>query len=217
VFSPENHPVELHISKLLEKMSGKPFGAGPTERLTMDELSEFEDEIEQSFAFIEGASGALGAQDVIDAAQPYLARWNDNHRGLVIDPWNELEHWRPTNLTETEYVSATLSLIRVWARKNKVHVWIVAHPQKMRREDGRLTIPRQDMIAGSQHWWNKPDACITVYRDFDKPESHDVDIHVQKIRFKHIGRQGLVTLTYDRVTGRYSNQAPKQFSSVVNE
>ena len=58
------------------------------------------------------------------------------------------------------------------------------------------------MISGSQHWWNKADGCITVDRDMENP-SNDVDIYVQKMRFKHIGRQGLVTLTYDRVTGRY--------------
>jgi twinkle protein len=100
-------------------------------------------------------------------------------------------------------VSKTLSLVRNWARKNAVHVWIVAHPQKMRREEGKLPIPKPDMISGSQHWWNKADAAITVFRDFEKLDSQDVDIHIQKIRFKHIGRPGLVTLKYDRISGRY--------------
>ena len=58
------------------------------------------------------------------------------------------------------------------------------------------------MISGSQHWWNKADCCVTVWRDMES-QSQDVDIYIQKVRFKHIGRQGLVTLTYDRVTGRY--------------
>jgi twinkle protein len=145
---------------------------------------------------------ALSVQDVIAAAEPYLSTFG-HKRGLVIDPWNELEHWRPSNLTETEYVSQTLSFVRNWARRNKVHVWIVAHPQKMRREEGKLPIPRPDMIAGSQHWWNKADCAVTVFRDFEKLDSQDVDVYVQKVRFKHIGRPGFVTLQYDRVTGRY--------------
>ena len=37
-------------------------------------------------------------------------------------------------------------------------------------------------------------------------QTQDVDIYVQKVRFKHIGRQGLVTLGYDRVTGRYHDK-----------
>lgn len=208
VFSPENQPVTFHISKLLEKLSGKPFKAGPTERMSIDELDEYTDELEQSFHFIEALNGAVSAKDVIEAAEPYLSKHADCKRGLVIDPWNELEHWRPANLSETEYVSQTLSMVRNWARQNNVHVWIVAHPQKMRREDGKLPIPRPDMISGSSHWWNKADCAVTVYRDLEKLEGKAVDIYVQKVRFKHIGYPGMVTLEYDKVTGRYSQPGP---------
>jgi twinkle protein len=136
--------------------------------------------------------GALSAHAVIEAASPRgLRSSGPGKRGLVIDPWNELEHWRPANLSETEYVSKTLSSVRNWARRNRVHVWIVAHPQKMRREDGKLPIPTPDMISGSQHWWNKADCAITVWRDFAKLESQETSIYVQKVRFKHIGRPGI--------------------------
>jgi twinkle protein len=113
------------------------------------------------------------------------------------------------NLSETEYVSKTLSYVRNWGRQHSVHVWIVAHPQKMRREDGgKLPIPRPDMISGSQHWWNKADCALTVWRDLEQTGASTVQIHVQKVRFKHIGRPGVVELAYDRVTGRYSE--PRQ-------
>lgn len=202
MFSPENHPVQVHIAKLAEKISGKPFGHGPTERIAESELDGIVSTLGESFSFVESVHGAVSIKDVIEAATPFLSKF-EGKRGLVIDPWNELEHWRPQNLSETEYVSQTLSYVRNWARNNKVHVWIVAHPQKMRREDGKLPIPRPDMISGSQHWWNKSDCAITVWRDFDNLDSQDVDIYVQKVRFKHIGRPGLVTLKYDRVNGRY--------------
>jgi len=202
IFSPENHPVPVHIAKLMEKIVGKPFGHGQTERIAEAELDEVADQLGQSFAFIEAINGAVSINDVINAAMPYLSKF-EGRRGLVIDPWNELEHWRPSNLSETEYVSQTLSTVRNWARTNKIHVWIVAHPQKIKREDGKLPIPRPDMISGSQHWWNKADCAITVWRDFDNLDSQDVDVYVQKVRFKHIGRPGFVTLRYDRLTGRY--------------
>lgn len=202
IFSPENHPVAVHISKLTEKVTGKPFAQGPTERIKEGELDGAVDVLADSFAFIEAVNGTIGIKDVIDAAMPYLSKFSEK-RGLVIDPWNELEHWRPAGLSETEYVSQTLSTVRNWARTNKTHVWIVAHPQKMRREEGKLPIPRPDMISGSQHWWNKADCAITVWRDFDNLDSQNVDVYVQKVRFKHIGGPGFVTLRYDRVTGRY--------------
>lgn len=204
IFSPENQPVELHVAKLLEKVSGKPFGAGPTDRLSQIEVDGHIDEIEKSIAFIESVDeGSLSPKDVLEVASPQLEKFGNCKRGLVIDPWNELEHWRPENLSETEYVSKTLSMVRNWARRNRVHVWIVAHPQKMKREEGKLPVPKPDMISGSQHWWNKADCAITVYRHLDDLSCQDTEIYVQKVRFKHVGRAGSATLRYDRVTGRY--------------
>lgn len=204
IFSPENQPLEIHATKLIEKVSGKPFGHGPTERVPFDAIPEYLDEM-NGFAFATSVSGdAVPAKAVIDAVTPWLSQHEGCKRGLVIDPWNELEHWRPSNLSETEYVSQTLSMLRGWARANAVHVWIVAHPQKVRREEGKeLPVPRPDMISGSQHWWNKADCAVTVYRDLRPDAPQEVQIHVQKCRFKHVGRIGVVALRYDRVTGRY--------------
>lgn len=212
IFSPENHPPELHVAKFLEKHSGKPFGAGPTERMTKDEAVELSTEISDWFGFLLPASdtdrNTFTVDEILSAAEAYFrlnGTWrSDNNKGLVIDPWNELEHLRPSNLSETEYISMTLSRVRAWARQNKVHVWIVAHPQKLRRDDaGKLPIPRPDSISGSQHWWNKADNAITVWRALDDPMSQIVQIHVFKVRFKHCGRPGMVELRFDRVTGRY--------------
>lgn len=203
IFSPENQPVELHITKLMEKLAHKPFGAGPTERIASDEIEEFTDEMAQSFGFVDPIEGTATAREVVHAAQAYFEEMpHDVKRGLIIDPWNELEHWRPAGLSETEYVSATLSWLRNWARTHRVHVWIVAHPAKILRDKGKLPVPKPDMISGSQHWWNKADCAICVFRQFDSG-NQDVDIYVQKIRFKHVGHTGMATLQYDRVTGTY--------------
>jgi twinkle protein len=202
-FSPENMPIELHQAKIMEKLSGAPFGTGPRKRIGREDLPKWAREITSRMRFLEPMEGSLSAQDVCEATQAWLKQ-DDGPAGLVIDPWNELEHWRPQGMSETEYVSQTLSHVRQWARKNKIHVWIVAHPQKVRREEGgQLPVPKPDMISGSQHWWNKADCCVTVYRDFTKPDSPEVEIYVQKCRFKHVGKIGMTTLKYDRATGRY--------------
>lgn len=212
IFSPENHPPELHVAKFLEKYSGKPFGAGPTERLTKDEAMEAATEIADWFGFLLPAQGVdrqtFGCEEILEACEGYFRVkeiWHsDNKKGLVIDPWNELEHLRPSYLSETEYVSMILSRVRAWARQNNVHVWIIAHPQKLRRDDaGKLPVPRPDSISGSQHWWNKADNAITVWRPLDEPMKQEVCIYVHKVRFKHVGRPGMVELRFDRVTGRY--------------
>lgn len=209
VFSPENQPHEIHVSKLMEKYSGMPFGSGPTQRMAFDDVMACMELINGRFGFMRSTNGdALSVKSVIEAATPWLEKNAEHKRGLIIDPWNELEHWRPAALSETEYVSQQLSYVRNWARQSNVHVWIVAHPQKMRRDNGELPVPRPDMISGSQHWWNKADCAITVYRAFDADAPPEVEIHVQKVRFKHVGSIGAVKLRYDRVTGRYHELAP---------
>lgn len=213
LFSAENKPDEQHFAKLLEKHMRKPFREGPTERMTIEEVEEAIGELTGRFAIMGPTFSAekdtFAIEEVLDGAEAHwrmTGEWRDAEakKGLVIDPWNELEHFRPRQYSETEYVSATLSKVRSWARENKVHVWIVAHPAKQARENGQLPIPRPDMIAGSMHWWNKADNCITVYREFGDPPPREVTVYVQKVRFKHVGRQGAAKLEYDIATGRYA-------------
>lgn len=207
VFSAENLPVELHLSKLIEKLSGMPFGDGPNPRVPREDLSEYMDELALSFRFITAPSGGATLREIMRRAHDWLTLVNDRKPGLVIDPWNELEHSRPRNMTETEYISESLSYLRNWARVNGVHVWVVAHPAKQPRDDGALPLPKPDMISGSQHWWNKADAAITVHRttsDEGSVNASQTEIHITKIRFKNIGKIGMVALRYDRINGRYS-------------
>lgn len=225
IHSPENRPEEIHVVKYLEKYVGKPFGEGLHQRMTKDEAREAMVEIADWFGFLVAASDSqkttFGLEEIMGAAEAWFRRigaWHskENPCGLVIDPWNELEHLRPREYSETEYISATLTALRSWARTHNVHVWLIAHPQKLRRDEGgKLPIPRPDSISGSQHWWNKADNALTVWRSLDDQMGGNraVDIHVQKVRFKHIGRTGIVGLEYDRVTGRYSE--PLQAFSVV--
>lgn len=203
VFSAENMPVQFHIQKIMEKLAGSPFGPGKTARIAQEELAEWCDEISRSVRFITHDTCPTLAE-VLNAAERWLLVDDDRPRGLIVDPWNQLDHYRSAGLSETEMIKDTLNSVRNWARRHDVHVWIVAHPQKVPREDGKLPVPRPDMISGSQHWWNIADCALAVWRDPEKPDQRMVDVVVQKIRFKHIGKPGTVTLDYDRVTGRYS-------------
>lgn len=205
VYSPENRPIELHAAKLVEKWIGKPFGKGPTPRLHHTESDEAADEIGNAFGFLDPPTVEnMRIEAITELADEHFAGVPGEYkRGLIVDPWNELDHSRPSEWSETEYTSQALSWLRNWGRNTRTHVWLVAHPAKQRREtSGELPIPRPDMISGSAHFWNKADCCVTVYRDYQR-EDGQIDIYVQKVRFKHVGRIGVTSLTYDRVTGRY--------------
>ncbi len=205
IFSPENQPLALHHSKIIEKYTGKPFNPGITPRLESDEFEEAENWMENKFYFCKPEYVDMESILVegINAIATPSSLWRT---GIVIDPWNHLEHHRPQFMSETEYVSDCLSRVIEHVRNNRVHLWLVAHPAKqLPRKDGSYAVPTPRDISGSAHFWNKSDNCITIWRS---KEEHDreVQIHVQKVRWKHMGHMGIAKLDYDLVTGRYREQ-----------
>jgi twinkle protein len=91
-------------------------------------------------------------------------------RGLVIDPYNEIEHKKADGQNETEYVSQILNKVKRFAQAHGVHVWFVAHPAKLYRDKagGELPVPTLYDISGSANWVNKADVGIVVHRDSDR-------------------------------------------------
>jgi twinkle protein len=204
VFSPENQPLERHIAKLAEKAIGKPFFKNKhVERMSLSELDKAQMYMNQVYSFILPKDDELTIDGVLGLAKTAILR--KGVKGIMLDPWNELDHSRPAGLTETEYISQSLSKIRRFARAYGVHIWLVVHPtkmQKVKQEDGSMDypVPTPYDCSGSAHWRNKADNCLTVYRDF---KTNKVQLHVQKIRFREVGRVGVAELNYDINTGRY--------------
>jgi len=203
ICSPENYPISYHLSKLAEKFIGKPFGDGFKSRMLKPEMTEAKAWMDDHFSFLMPDEDNLTVDAVLMLARVLI--YQRGIRGLVIDPWNELDHNRPDGMSETEFISQSLTKIRRFARFHGCHVWLVAHPTKlMKGVDGTYPVPTPYDISGSAHWRNKADNCIAVWRDtIPSNESFEMQIHVQKIRKKHIGRLGLAKLRYEYSTGRY--------------
>ena len=205
ICSPENQPLERHIAKLLEKFIRKPFGLGSTERMTSDDIFHGLRWMDEHFSFVLPDEDDLTVDGILRLARSLVYR--KGIKGLVIDPWNELDHSRTSNQSETEYISDSLTKIRRFARKYKVHVWLVAHPTKLQKQtNGKYPVPTPYDVSGSAHWRNKADNCLAVWRDLSELESREVQVHVQKIRFKEVGQIGMVELVYDYLTGRYFDE-----------
>ena len=195
----ENEPEE-HIAKLAEKRIGAPFWDGPTRRMTPAELDAALAWGREHFVFIRADDDTPPTIDwILERGRAAVLR--HGVRGLVIDPYNEIEHRRPANMTETEYVSQILGKVKRFAQNHGVHVWFVAHPMKLPRENGKVPVPTLYDISGSANWANKADIGFAVYRN-DQAEL--VEIYVQKVRHKWVGKIGRIELVYDKVTGRYS-------------
>lgn len=125
---------------------------------------------------------------------------------VIIDPWNELDHVRPPDMSLTEYVGFGVKQLRKFARKHDVHLIVAAHPRKLdRMKDGKYSIPSLYEISDSAHFYNKPDIGLIIHRN----EDGSTLLRVAKSRYHEIiGTPGDVNLHFDARSRRYQDIEP---------
>jgi twinkle protein len=199
ICSPENQPLERHMAALLAKYTGRPFHDGPTARMGQAERELAQLWLDEHFGFVLPESPTVEA--ILERVKALVFRMGV--KGVVVDPWNEIEHSRPDGQGETDYISACLSKFRRFAHLHDVHLWLVAHPTKLKLDEhGKEPLPTLWDISGSAHFRNKADYGLIVWRDIKEPGS-DTVASVEKIRFQETGEPGKIRFQYDRVTGRF--------------
>lgn len=152
----------------------------------------------------------------LDAAETAVRRYGC--RIIVLDPWSQIDHDLGSFEREDQYVRRVLKAFKRFARHMDVHVAIVAHPAKPKRNtDGTYPIPEGYDISGAAHWKNAPDLGMTAYRDpplipdpdnegrmIPDPHSTRVLIKAWKVKFhRDMNPPGEVYASLDRRTGRY--------------
>lgn len=199
VYSPEYYPVERYVQKWIEKYS-------QTNYYLIEEqhIQPYTEWVQQHLSVLYPDQPTIPA--LLDLARVECIR--SDIQGLVIDPWSETEHDRPAGMTETEWIGKMLTDIRDFARMRNIHVWVIAHPTKnIRNNDtGEYGVVTPYDISGSAHWFNKSDSILSVWRD-RADEEKPVQVHVQKIRYREVGRLGMCEFEYDRRTGVYRDIA----------
>lgn len=198
VYSPENHPVSLHGRKLVEKYTGLPmFGQG---RIPYEVFRPAADWVNNHFTFLDGLDEEMSLDTIFEVVNKI--RKVKPVDGMIIDPWNELEAFRPERMSETEYIGNCLKRTRMFARKTDIYAGIVAHPYKLRKDlkTGEWPVPNLYDISGSSHWYNKADNGICVYRDFN---ANVTNVHVLKVKQKYYGSIGVRDFEYETKSGRY--------------
>lgn len=196
IFSPEQQPLEKHQAQILEQYSGKPFRDGPMERrMSRDELARAHDWANRHFTYILPETPTI--EEILDKAKVLIFR--RGIKGLVIDPWNEIEHEFMVREMETQYINRALQQLRNFARVYNIHLWVIAHPTKMdNTERGEEQIPKLQNISGSIHFRNKADFGLTVFRDL-ATQQDEVDVIVTKSRWMDYAQPGRVRFAFNKV------------------
>jgi twinkle protein len=202
VCSFENVPAALHATKIAEKIGGKAFDfrRDPQNRLAPSDMGMILSFIGSNFAFINTSSADITLDGILAKTGELVARKGIN--GLLIDPWNYIEHKIPNGMPETLYISECLTKLKHAAMKLGIHIILIAHPAKLQKPLGqkKYEIPTMYSISGSAHFNNKTDNGLTVYRDF---ETGIVQIHVQKVRYSWLGKIGCIEYNYNTYTRQY--------------
>ncbi len=139
-----------------------------------------------------GEDEEMSLEDVLELARVSVTR--DGCKVLILDPWNEIEHKRRRDESETEYANRSIRAIKHFMRVHNVAVWIVAHPAKPDGGNTKLGIPGLYHISGSAAWANKADYGV-VYTRPDKT-NNIAKIHVTKVRMGLPGREGVAELEW---------------------
>lgn len=194
-FSPENAPLAYHASKLVEKFTGKKFDK---QHLGYGEYRQVKEHLEQDFFFISPASD-FKLDTILEKAKSLVRR--KGIKALVIDPYNRLESQATGRVSETLYISETLDKLTTFAQQHDLLIILMAHPTKLpKNKDGIIEAPTLYDISGSANFYNKADFGLVVHRD---KINNIVEVHVLKVKFRHLGQPGIALFKYNINNGRY--------------
>jgi twinkle protein len=194
-FTPENWPLQYHYRKIHSKISGKRFEKA-TDTTNFYNIYEH---VKDNFYYIMDEENSK-VDFVFERAKMLIKQ--KGIKIFIIDPYNKLEHKQSSNMNETQYISLFLDMLTNLSKFNDVLCILVAHPRKM--EAGK--VPSLYDINGSANFYNKTDYGITVHRNRSTETgamTNQVDIHIQKVKFKHLGQQGLLEMNYNYNNGRF--------------
>lgn len=201
IFSPEHKPLKIFVSKMCELLLGKRMRKGIGFSTREKELAR--DFITKHFFFIEPEDGECNLDNILSKSKQLVTQ--RGIKGLLIDPWNKLEHNIEKGDNETTYISKELDKVIKFNQKNEVLSIIVAHPTKVKKifKSTLHEVPSLYDISGSSNWFNKPDVGITFYRNFETKKS---EIYIQKCKYEHLGEQGMCEVRYNMNNGRFCNK-----------
>lgn len=204
LFTPENYPVKTHLQRLAEIVIGQPFLPNYANRMTREDAMAARIWLNDSFFYVQPPNENFRLDMILERFSYLVSRQGINT--AVIDPWNTIEHQRPRDQSETEYVGQTLNKLKYFAREHDIHLHVVAHPTKMQKQaDGQnFEVPNLYSIMGSSNWFNIVDNGVVVHRNFDKTgKNSTTTVYVQKIKHRYIGELGYCRFEFDKSCQRY--------------
>lgn len=196
----EQPPQTEHKYNLVTLYCGRPAHIVKSE--SPEQYKQAEDWIDRNFTFIvpnEESDDTFDMQWLKDRMAACVTQ--DNTDMIIIDPWNEIDHaYNQSETSLTQYVGNAIKDLKRFARFYNVHVQVIAHPAKMKKDkDGVYPVPTAYDISDSAHWYNRPEQVVVVHRQEDKTL-----VRIAKSRYhRTLGKPADVELEFNDYTGEY--------------
>lgn len=199
VFTPESYPMEMYYLRLIKRLTGKKVS---TANIHISELEAAKNWIENRFNIINPEKDGFSLDVILDKAKQLVFKKGIN--ALIIDPWSRLESTMGRGADPGQFVSEQLVKILNFNQQNGVHTFLVAHPTKMQKmpDSQNYYVPNLYNISGSAHFFNLTQNGFTVYRNF---ETNKTEIHIQKVKWEHLGETGAIEKVYCSENARLFN------------
>lgn len=216
----ETTPQREYMQDLIAHMTGYTVGDRDMPDTAVDDVRDW---AQEHIVFINGDGyAAPKSAELVDAtlewflqaAQTAVVR--HGCRFVILDPWSQIDHDMDRGEREDQYIRRALKRFKQFARTFDVHVAVVAHPTKPKRDgNGAYEIPEGYEISGASHWYNFADVGVTVHSDpeFDMDGNAKsagdncarVLVRVWKIKnHRMMNRPGDVHAIVNFQTGRYT-------------
>lgn len=202
-FSPEHQPLELHMSRFIQKSIGKPyFEFKEQERASKDEIEGFIEWSEQKLYLTSPDAGSFATWDwLFDKFKEQMYQYGISI--FVVDAYNKVEH--TGNKSERENITKVLSRLTQFAQQNNVLIILIAHPTKMQKENGIYVNPTLYDVSGSADFRNQTHDGYSIYRYFDSDVNDGYTVFTNlKTKYSFQGSiGGKIEFEYHLPSGRF--------------
>lgn len=198
ICSPENMPALLHKERIITKILGyKPNSEKHVNSKAYKEVKEY---IDENFYFINFSDGRFNLKRTLEKGRELVIR--KGIKVLVIDPYNKVRLKESLNKNIIDYTNDYLNELDTFARANDVLPVLIAHPKKMKKENGIREMPDFYDVKGGGEFYDMSPFGITVHRNFD---NETIIIKILKVKFAHLGTNGTeLEFKYNINNGRIS-------------
>ena len=145
--------------------------------------------IRDNFHFLNHPRNAPEFEWVCEKIKDMKARYGIE--AFMFDPFNKIEIPDLNRTTETSWIGRCLDDLTTLAKVLDIHIMVLAHPSKPNEYKVSTQAPTAYAIAGSAHWYNKPDHIFSIWRPkFEDDEGNrltDAKVVIWKTRYEELG------------------------------